>query len=217
MVNANRRCNVDLLMQWYEFFAVPLRARVVLRIVTAVTVLRRIRVAAVLTVGMIAGCGSSGGASLDTTTGTAPSPFGVFTAHVVLKGEMKVTGTFTDSLTARHEKCDAYAEGKVPSTTIFVVPTPNDTSNVNGHSVMYTAGVPINTSATGYHGAGTYTGVSAIVSVLIIDNASFLPGNNATASITVGQDGSGSLSFSGMLDVTTNDAETGVVTWTCTD
>jgi hypothetical protein len=188
-----------------------------LRIVTAVTVVRWIRVAAVLTIGMMAGCGSGGGTSLDTTTGTTPSPFGVFTAHVALKGETKVTGTFTDSLTARHEECDAYAEGKVPSTTIFVVPTPNDTSNVNGHSVMYTAGVPINTSATGYHGPGTYTGVSAIVSVLVIDNASFLPGDNAIATITVGQDGSGSLSFSGMLDVATNNAETGVVTWTCAD
>jgi hypothetical protein len=190
---------------------------VFLRIVTAVTVVPWMRVAAVLTFGMIAGCGSGGGTAVDATTGTTPSPFGVFMAHVVLKGETKVMGTFTDSLTARHETCDAYAAGKVPSTTIFVVPTPNDTSNVNGHSVMYTAGVPINTSAAGYHGPATYTGASAIVSVLIIDNASYLPGDNATATITVSQDGSGSLSFAGMLDVATNDAETGVVTWTCAD
>ena len=56
-----------------------------LRIVTDVTVARLMRVAAVPTLGMIAGCGSSVGSALDTTTGTTPSPFGVFTAHVVLK------------------------------------------------------------------------------------------------------------------------------------
>jgi hypothetical protein len=180
------------------------------------TVVRVLRVAALLTIGMIAGCGSSG-ASLDTTAGTAPSPYAVFSAHVVLKGEMKVSGTFSDSLTARRETCDAYANGQVPATTLFVVPTPNDSTNVNGHSVMYTAGVPINTMQTGYHGPGTYTGVSALVSVLLIDNASYLPGNNAVATITVASDGSGSLSFSGLLDVGTSVAESGVVTWTCSD
>jgi hypothetical protein len=55
------------------------------------------------------------------------------------------------------------------------------------------------------------------VSVLLIDNASFLPGNDAVATITVGPDGSGSLSFSGLLDVGTSAAESGVVTWTCSD
>lgn len=184
--------------------------------VTTMTVVRMARVVAMLAVGLIAGCGS-GGASLDTASGGTPSPYGVFAARVVLKGEMKVTGTFTDSLTARHETCNAYANGQVPATTLFVVPTPNDTSNVNGHSVMYTAGVPINNSRAGYHGPGTYTGASTLVSVLLIDNASYLPGNDAAATITVGQDGSGSLSFSGLLDVETNAAETGVVTWTCTD
>jgi hypothetical protein len=173
------------------------------------------RVAAALLVGTIAGCGGGAAGTADTQAAVTHSPFGVFSAHVVLKGEMKVTGTFTDSLTARHETCDAYAEGKVPATTLFVVPTPHDTSNVNGHSVMYTAGIPITSTDTGYHGPGTYTGVAALVSVLIIDNASYLPGNDAAATITVGPDGSGSLSFSGLLDVDTNAAESGVVTWAC--
>jgi hypothetical protein len=169
----------------------------------------------VLTVGISAGCGSGAGPA-DTQTGPTSSTFGVFSARVVLKGEMKVTGTFTDTLTARHETCDAYANGQVPATTLFVVPTPNDATNVNGHTVMYTAGVPINSSRNGYHGPGTYTGMSALVSVLIIDNASYLPGDNAAAVITVSKDGSGSLTFTGLLDVATNAAETGTVAWSCT-
>ncbi|HEY6470994.1 MAG TPA: hypothetical protein VI434_14635 [Candidatus Dormibacteraeota bacterium] len=176
----------------------------------------RLRVVAILTVGIISGCGASG-TSVGTTTGNTRSPFAVFSAHVVLKGEMKVSGSFSDSLTARHETCAAYADGQIPATTLFVVPTPYDTTNVSGHTVQYTAGVPINNSKTGYHGPGTYTGVSALVSVLLIDNASYLPGNNATATITVGIDGSGSLSFSGLQDVATNAPETGAVTWTCSD
>src|ERR1700722_17149986 len=167
-----------------------------------------IRAIALLAVALLSSCGRAV-VSSGATTGVTHSTFAVFTAHVVLKGEVKVTGQFSDSLTARHETCDAYANGQVPATTLFVVPTPNDTSNVNGHSVMYTAGVPINNTHTGYHGPGTYTGASALVAVLLIDNASFLPGNNATATITVGPDGSGSLSFSGLLDVATNTAETG--------
>jgi hypothetical protein len=179
------------------------------------TMVRLLRVAALLTVGVVSGCGS--GTSAGTSTGNTHSPFAVFSAHVVLKGEMKVSGAFSDSLTARHETCAAYANGQVPATTLFVVPTPYDTTDVSGHTVQYTAGVPINNSKTGYHGPGTYTGVSALVSVLLIDNASYLPGNNATATITVGMDGSGSLSFSGLQDVATNAPETGVVTWTCSD
>lgn len=180
------------------------------------TTVRLLRVVALLAVGIVSGCSASG-TSLGTTTGNTHSPFAVFSAHVVLKGEMKVSGSFSNSLTARHETCAAYANGQIPATTLFVVPTPYDTTNVSGHTVQYTAGVPINNSKTGYHGPGTYTGVSALVSVLLIDNASYLPGDNATATITVGLDGSGSLSFSGMLDDATNAPEAGVVTWTCSD
>jgi len=183
--------------------------------VTAMALASGTRVIAVLAIGMTAGCGSSAAGSTASGTGPPHSTFAVFSAHVVLKGEMKVTGTFTDAVTSRHETCGEYADGKVPATTLFVVPTPNDTNNVSGHSVMYTAGVPITNTDSGYHGPGMYTGASALVSVLLIDNASYLPGNDAAATITVGPDGSGSLSFSGLIDVDTYAAEAGVVTWTC--
>jgi hypothetical protein len=82
---------------------------------------------------------------------------------------------------------------------------------------MYTAGVLLNTTGTGYRGPATYSGASTIVSVLIVENASYLPGDDATATITVAADGSGSMSFVGLLDVYTNAAEAGTATWTCAD
>lgn len=130
-------------------------------------------------------------------------------------GEVAVKGTFSDTLTSRQETCKEYVGGLAPATTLWVVPTPNLGSSVGGHVVSLTAGVPSEKPSNGYHGPGTYAEHSAIVSVVIIDNASFLPGNAAHASIVVSGDGSGSLAFSGMVDTFNSAVESGQEKWTC--
>ncbi len=168
----------------------------------------------VLPILFAAGC-SSEPSSTNGGLGVTRNSYAVFSASVVLRGEMTVQGKFVDTVTSRHESCDAYAHGLVPATTIFVVPTPNDASDVNGHIITYTAGVPITPASGGYRGPGTYSAASALVSVLLIDNASYLPGDEARSTITIAGDGSGSLSFTGLLDVSTDAEEAGTVRWTC--
>jgi hypothetical protein len=143
------------------------------------------------------------------------SPYGVFTGHLEFSGEFAVKGTFEDVLTSRHETCADYARGLVPATTLLVVPTPSVGTSIGGHTLNYTAGVPINKPPVGYHGPATYTGAGALVADLSIDFASFLPGDSASTTITVRANSSGSLSFTGMQDIDTRASESGHVTWTC--
>jgi len=142
------------------------------------------------------------------------SPYAVFTGTVALRGEIALHGSFVDSLTGRHERCAQYVAGAVPATTLWVVPTPGS-SPVGAHSVMYTAGVVIDPPSSGFHGPGTYTGVSATVADLIVDNSSFI--FSATTVIHVAANASGSMSFTGMVDTFTNALESGTVSWTCAD
>jgi hypothetical protein len=171
---------------------------------------------AVLAVGAAVVSGCSGGGVDSPDVVSSGSTYGVFTGNVTLTGEAPVKGSFTDSLTARNETCSEYAQGVEPAVTLWVVPTPNNAATVDGHTVMFTAGVPTAKPSAGYHGPGTYTGTSALVSELTVDNASFLPGASATAVISVSRDGSGSMSFTGMLDTFNSAEESGSVTWRCT-
>ena len=169
------------------------------------------RLATSTVVVVLAGCGSSG----QPITGGA-TPYGVFQGSLALKGEVAVKGTFTDTLTSRQETCDQYVHGQAQATTLWVVPSPgNGGEPVGGHAVSFTAGVPSNKPSSGYRGPGTYSAPSAIVADLLIDNASFLPGSEATASIIVANNGSGSLTFSGMIDTSTNAVESGAEQWKC--
>lgn len=126
-------------------------------------------------------------------------------------------GRFSDALTLRHETCEQYVHAAAPATTLWVVPTPNNSQSIDGHVVAYTAGVPTTAPSTGYRGPSTYSGASAIVSVLTVDNASFVPGDSASTTISVSADGDGTMSFSGLVDTATDAAESGRVQWTCTD
>jgi hypothetical protein len=159
--------------------------------------------------GSSSAAGGSGGAAGPTPT------YGVFSGHLALNGEIKVQGTFNDTLTSRMEMCAAYVAGAVPATTLWVVPSPNSAALVGGHVVTFTAGVPSDRPSSGYHGPGTYAQPSATVADLIIDNASFVAGDDARTTINVSSDGSGSLSFTGMIDTSTDAAESGSETWMC--
>jgi hypothetical protein len=140
--------------------------------------------------------------------------YAVFTGSVALRGEIAVRGSFIDSLTGRHERCSQYVAGALAATTLWVVPTPGSTP-VGGHAVMYTAGVPSDPPSSGYRGPGTYTGASATVADLIVDNSSFIFATSTV--IHVAGDASGTMSFAGMLDTSTNAEESGTVSWTCAD
>ena len=148
--------------------------------------------------------------------GATPAPYS-FTGSLTLSGEIPLQGGFSDNVTLRHETCEQYVRAAAPATTLWVVPTPNNTQSIDGHVVMYTAGVPNIAPSIGFRGPRSYGGVSAIMSVLIVDNASFVPGDSATTTITVSGDGSGSMSFEGLVDTASNAAESGRVQWTCTD
>ncbi|HET9847715.1 MAG TPA: hypothetical protein VFR68_04080 [Candidatus Dormibacteraeota bacterium] len=164
----------------------------------------------------IVGCNSNPSTTGNGANGGDGTPaYGIFSGHLDLHGEIAVHGTFTDTLTSRRETCRAYVGGAVPATTLWVVPTPSNASPVGGHVVTLTGGVPTDQPSSGYHGPGTYAQPSAAVAVLIVDNASFLPGNDARVSITVSPDGSGSMSFTGMVDTSTSAAESGEERWTC--
>jgi len=162
---------------------------------------------------LLAACSAAGGSAMLSATPSAR--FAVFSGSVDFKGEIAVRGTFKDSLTSRQETCDEYVRGLAAATTLWVVPTPNSTSAVGGHVVSLSAGIPSAKPSIGYLGPGTYTQPSALVADLLIDNASFLPGNEALATITVDSTGSGWLSFSGMVDTSTSAVESGKETWTC--
>ena len=181
----------------------------------SMTALRRASTIGVLAAVAVAasGCAGGNGASDAASSGSA---YGVFTGNVTLTGEVSVKGSFTDTITARHETCNTYARGIDPATTLWVVPTPNNAATVSGHAVAFTAGVPSAKPSSGYHGPGKYTGDSALVSELTADNASFLPGTSATTVITVSDQGWGSMSFTGMLDTFNSAEESGSVTWRCT-
>ena len=142
------------------------------------------------------------------------SPYAVFTGTVALRGEIAVRGDFVDALTGRHERCSQYVAGALPSTTLWVVPTPGS-APVGGHTVMYTAGVSNAPPSSGFHGPGTYTGTSATMADLIINNPSFIFA--ASTVIDVAANASGTMSFTGMLDTNTNAEESGRVSWTCAD
>jgi hypothetical protein len=160
-------------------------------------------------------CACAGQSPLPQVTSPLPrSPYAVFTGTVTLRGEIAVRGSFVDALTSRHERCSQYLAGAQPATTLWVVPTP-DSLPVRGHTIMFTAGVPTGRPSSGFHGPGTYTGASATVSDLIIDNSSFIFA--ATTVIHVAEDASGTMSFTGMHDTETNAEESGTVSWTCTD
>jgi hypothetical protein len=154
------------------------------------------------------------GQSPQVTTPIPRSPYAVFTGTVALHGEITVRGNFVDALTSRHERCSQYVAGALPATTLWVVPTLGSLP-LSGHTVMYTAGVVNAPPSTGFHGPGTYTGASAIVADLIVDNSSFTFA--ASTVIHVAGDASGTMSFTGMLDTSTNAEESGRVSWTCAD
>jgi hypothetical protein len=160
-------------------------------------------------------CACAGQSPLPQVTAAIPrSPYAVFAGTVTLRGEIAVHGNFVDSLTGRHELCSQYVAGALPATTLWVVPTPGSLP-VSGHMVMYTAGVASAPPSSGFHGPGTYTNASATVADLIIDNSSFTFATSTV--IHVARDGSGTMSFTGMLDTSTNAAESGRVGWTCAD
>lgn len=163
---------------------------------------------------LLAACTNNGNVTAQSSTGPTPS-YGVFSGTIQLSGEVSVSGRFTDTFTSRGERCDAYVRGVVPATTIWVVPAPSSGSVVGGHLVSMTAGVPNTQPSTGYHGPGTYVQPSAIVGDLIVDNDSFVSGEGTKTSITVAHDGSGTLSFSGLIDTQTDAIESGNEHWTC--
>jgi hypothetical protein len=132
-----------------------------------------------------------------------------------MEGEVSVRGQFTDTLTSRDETCEQYVRGLGNATTLWVVPGPADNALVGKHLVSLKAGVPSDKPSSGYHGPGTYSGPSAILSDLLIDNTSFLPGDSAQTSIVVAPDGSGSLTFTGMVDTSSNAVESGSEHWKC--
>jgi hypothetical protein len=160
---------------------------------------------------LLAGCSSGVQGKPD----TSPVQYGVFNGRLSLKGEFALSGSFGDTITSRQETCDAYVRGEAPATTLFVVPAPNTGVPLGGHLVSFTAGVPSGQPSSGYHGPGTYSEPSAIVTVLLIDNASFLPGSQASATIVIARDGSGSLTFSDMVDISTRAVESGTEQWRC--
>lgn len=162
---------------------------------------------------VLAGCSAAGSIPTSATQGR-PS-YGVFVGSLDLKGEITVKGTFSDSITSRGETCDQYVRGLERATTLWVVPSPTANDIVGGHIVTLTAGVPSDKPSTGYHGPGTYSQASAIVGDVIVDNTSFVGGDGATATITVADDGSGSLSFTGMQDTSTYVVESGTEHWKC--
>ena len=162
---------------------------------------------------LLAAC--SNGGSTPTSGGQRAPSYGVFTGTLDLKGEITVKGSFSDPITSRQETCDQYVRGLAPATTLWVVPSPNSGTIVGRHIVTLTAGVPTNKPSSGYHGPGTYAEPSAIVGDLVIDNTSFVAGDSATATITVGQDGSGSLSFTDLEDTANYARESGSEHWKC--
>jgi hypothetical protein len=165
-------------------------------------------------VGVLA-CACAGQGPLPQVTAAIPrSPYAVFTGTVALRGEIAVHGSFVDALTGRNERCSQYVAGALPATTLWVVPTPGSVP-VGGHTVMYTAGVSNAPPSSGFHGPGTYTGASATMADLIIDNSSFIFA--ASTVIDVAANASGTMSFTGMLDTNTNAEESGRVRWTCAD
>jgi hypothetical protein len=165
-------------------------------------------------VGVLA-CACAGQSAPPQVTAAIPrSPYAVFTGKVALRGEIAVQGNFVDSVTGRHERCSQYVAGALPATTLWVVPTPGSVP-VGGRMIMYTAGVVNAPPSSGFHGPGTYTGASAIVADLIVDNSSFTFA--ASTVIHVAGDASGTMSFTGMLDTSTNAEESGRVSWTCAD
>lgn len=161
----------------------------------------------------LAACSGAGSSQASAPGSTAA--YGVFTGSIELKGEIAVKGSFTDTITSREETCDQYVRGLAPATTLWVVPTPNTGVMVGGHIVSLSAGVPTDTPSTGYRGPGTYSEPSAIVADLIIDNTSFVAGDEGTATITVAEDGSGSLSFTDMEDTSNFARESGSEHWKC--
>jgi hypothetical protein len=160
-------------------------------------------------------CACAGQGPFPLVTAAIPRPpYAVFTGTVALRGEIAVHGSFVDSLTGRHERCSQYVAGALQATTLWVVPTPGS-ALVGGHTVIYTAGVSNAPPSSGFHGPGTYTGASATMADLIIDNSSFTFA--AIAVIHVAGDASGTMSFTGMLDTNTNVEESGRLSWTCAD
>jgi len=155
-----------------------------------------------------------GGGEAPLPIGDTPAPFS-FNGTLQLTGELTVSGSFRDSVTLRHESCAEYVRAAAPATTLWVVPTPTPEQSVGGHAVNYTAGVPSTAPSSGYQGPRTYRGASAIVSVLLVDNASFTPGDRSQTSISVAADGSGTMTFNDMVDTATFATESGTVRWTC--
>lgn len=171
--------------------------------------------AVAMTVSLLSLAACSGNESSQASATGSPPSYGVFTGSIDLKGEISVKGSFTDTITSRQETCDQYVRGLAPATTLWVVPAPNTGVVVGGHLVSFNAGVPTDKPSTGYRGPGTYSEPSAIVSDLLIDNTSFIAGEQATATITVAQDGSGSLSFTDMEDTSNFARESGSEHWRC--
>jgi hypothetical protein len=161
----------------------------------------------------VAMAGCSGGPVGAPAAGVTPAPFS-FTGHLTVTGEVGLQGSFSDTITLRHETCRDYVQALLPATTLWVVPSPYGTT-VNGHSVTYTAGVPSASPSAGYRGPGTYSGASALISVLAIDSASFVPGDRTNTTIGVAADGSGFMSFTDLVDTTTYELESGKVRWSC--
>lgn len=162
---------------------------------------------------LLAAC--SGGGPGGSPAGQSMPSYGVFTGSIELKGEVTMKGTFSDTITSRQETCDQYVRGLAPATTLWVVPSPNSGAIVGNHIVTLTAGVPSNKPSSGYHGPGSYAEPSAIVGDLVIDNTSFIAGDKATATITVAEDGSGSLSFTDLEDTSNSKRESGSEHWKC--
>ena len=154
------------------------------------------------------------GQSPPQVTAIPRSPYAVFTGRLTLSGEVALKGSFVDSLTGRHETCSQYVAGALPATTLWVVPTPVS-QLVGNHQVTYTAGVVIAPPSPGFHGPGIYTGASATMADLIVDNSSFTFAASTVIHVTA--DASGTMSFTGMVDTFTYALESGKVSWTCTD
>lgn len=172
-------------------------------------VLRRLIVIAAVVMA-IGGCAS---ATLPAAT-TLVSPYAVFSGMIHLRGEIRVDGAFLDAITGRQESCAQYALGARPATTLWVTPTPgNSSASVGGHLVSFTAGV--GGASVSFQGPGTYSTPAAEVDDLEVDNSSFVAGTTPKTAINVAADASGSMTFSGLVDTDTDAAESGSETWTC--
>lgn len=184
-----------------------------------------------------AGCAANPGASRAPSTpsiqpSSAPSPSAqesggpVWAGTISISGQYSITGSFSTraelvnggSITTppASETCAEYADGLAQHLTSFAAPV----VQTAGERTIYLEA----TIASGYHGPGSYTNrltptLSGSVQVAIGDLAQggfvdvFRSDMQATTTLTVRSDGSGTLDFSGWSSG--DSSLSGTLTWMC--